>query len=337
MEDLKIERKKLLLKEKKKAIESIQKCFFPGCENKSINSHILQKNGILSELKENGHLFEFKIKPFENNFHKFEKIGINDAYSFKCFCQFHDDSLFGDIEKVDIKFDDYRTNLLFTIRILLYEKFVKMVVIKINEAYKQYPNLFKQFEIRKIENEIKQQTLGIVDLQRIESTIWNDLNEGTESFHFENKLIARIPICLSSFYTYKNTEEINKEFSKTGSYDDEFFSIYVNVFPYNNETIFTIGYEKKYERLVKGYALSFVKEGEKKLLRKLTNLLLFQCNTWILKPSFYKNSIQGLDDFFSDARKFAKTNLKERRFFDLNLFGSNFSKEIEIWKKKYFS
>jgi len=90
------------------AIDQINTCFYPDCNKPSINSHILQKNGILSELEENGHVMQMEINPFGDNIHFFKRTGINKAFSFKCFCSHHDIELFDSIEKKEINFSIYR-------------------------------------------------------------------------------------------------------------------------------------------------------------------------------------------------------------------------------------
>lgn len=70
-------------------------CLCPDCNNATINSHLLQRHGILDNLAENGHMFESKAKNFydpksiDGSF-KFHKIGINNAISWPIFCNHHD-------------------------------------------------------------------------------------------------------------------------------------------------------------------------------------------------------------------------------------------------------
>ena len=60
-----IEAAKLLTKCKSSAISQINTCYHPSCTDKSINSHILQKNGILSTIAEERHLWEMGIDNFK--------------------------------------------------------------------------------------------------------------------------------------------------------------------------------------------------------------------------------------------------------------------------------
>lgn len=96
-----------------KAKSETNTCMYPGCTNKSINSHIMQKNGILSSIAEDKHLWELKIDNFKKEYIGFKKKGINKIYTFLGFCIEHDTSVFKKIEtEGKIDFDDYTSCLL---------------------------------------------------------------------------------------------------------------------------------------------------------------------------------------------------------------------------------
>ena len=94
-----------------------------------------------------------------------------------------------------------------------------------------------------------------------------------------------------------------------------------------------MGYKKSDERLVKPYVNSFFKENEKRLTRKITNLLLFQCETWVTSIDFFNKRIKKCQEYFGIAAQYSITNLNERRIFNINLFNENFCDKIEQWKK----
>ncbi len=68
---------KLLSKCKSSAISSIDRCYHPKCNEKSINSHIFQKNGILSSIATDQHIWEPVINQFKNPQFQFKREGIN--------------------------------------------------------------------------------------------------------------------------------------------------------------------------------------------------------------------------------------------------------------------
>ena len=70
MEYDKIKFAKLYHSARKKAEKEIKTCYHPNCNLNSINSHILQKNGILSSIAKENHLWEHQINQFrEENFY----------------------------------------------------------------------------------------------------------------------------------------------------------------------------------------------------------------------------------------------------------------------------
>ena len=80
-----------------------RKCVLDDCNNYAINSHLLQRNGILSNISENGHLIERRLldanrfirdeSPFE-----FKKVGLKNALSKPLLCGHHDSAVFKEIE-----------------------------------------------------------------------------------------------------------------------------------------------------------------------------------------------------------------------------------------------
>ena len=94
---------------------------FKSCTEKAINSHVYQKNGILKQMSENNHLIKLVTADAFNvgktGITEFKRIGINDAYSFKGFCEKHDTKIFSPIETTDNLnlFDISKTKALFSL------------------------------------------------------------------------------------------------------------------------------------------------------------------------------------------------------------------------------
>ena len=100
-------------------------CFSPNCDKKCINSHVLQKNGILTQIALDKHLIEVKptnIWEIDNqSVFKYQKIGINEAFTFPGFCSLHDSEIFKNIESAIVDFSSYKTQCLFSYRGLCQE------------------------------------------------------------------------------------------------------------------------------------------------------------------------------------------------------------------------
>lgn len=316
---------------KSKAIKEINICFHPNCNEKSINSHILQKNGILSSIAEDGHVTEMQINKYNETTHSFKKVGLNKAFSFNCFCQTHDTELFKTIEIEDIDFSNYRNLLLFTLRTVYNEKFRKLVNVSMYESLiNNHSDLFDVFFLK---GTLAQEKLGINDLQKTEDVIWKDLNNSSESYVFKVREISKKDICLSAFYNYDTTLELQQYIRKYRKDKEDVIDIFVNIFPHKNKSIFMMAYKKENESDAKAYVNQFFTENEKRLERKITNLMMFQCETWVVSNKFYTQKIEKNKEAFSYAAWFSNKNMNERKFFDLNIFQVDFANKYKVFKK----
>jgi hypothetical protein len=330
----KIKFHKLFHELKKSAIKKINKCYHPNCSEKSINSHILQKNGILSSIAKDNHLWEHVINEFKDQHYEFKRTGINEIFSFNCFCQKHDSELFKIIENDNVNFNDYKSCLLFTLRTLYNEKYRKEVNVDIYNGMLK-SNLSPEMDTELLKLSLEQEKLGIKDLESNENDIWKDLFENTQSFVFEVREISKIELCLSAFYNFETTLEINKYRLKYGKDMERVSAIFINLFPYKGKSILLMGYNKTDEKSVKADFYTYFKESEKRVQRKLTNLFLFACKTWVISEKFYTEKFKGIEDVISFAAQYSIRNYNERQNFSLNMFLPNFKIEIQKWYSKY--
>lgn len=319
---------------KNKGIDKIKTCFYPGCYELSINSHILQKNGILSTIASKQHVWEQDINPFYNPRFRFKWTGLNQAFSFNCFCNKHDTELFKKIESSEIDFSDYETCLLFTIRTILNEKFRKMVNLEMYQCI--YERDSENINDRFFKNYVENETLGLKDINYVEQKIWNDLMEGTESFYFDFREMSPIDICLSSFFNYDSSQEMQVHINKFGKPMERVSDIFINFFPHKAKSILLMGYHIDDEKKVKGYFNMYFKQKQERVQRLITNLMLFNCETWSVSDSLYKKQIRPIEDLFAKASEYAFSDdfSNERRNFDLNIFSNNFLSQMKNWSKK---
>ncbi|PQJ74466.1 hypothetical protein [Polaribacter gangjinensis] len=335
MEYDKIKIAKLYNTARKKAEKEIKTCYHPNCNLNSINSHILQKNGILSSIAEENHLWEHQINLFRDDKFYFKRTGINEVFSFKCFCKIHDNELFKKIESnKEIDFTNYESRLLFTLRTIYNEKFRKEVIIGMFELFIENGDL-NDYQKDISREHINQQKLGISDIEKIELDIWFDLKNKTESFVFEVREIEQIEMCISAFYNYETTLEMNEYRIKYGYEMERISDIFLNLFPYKDKSILIMGYNKKDEKKVKSYFYTFFKESEKRLQIKLTNLFLFAFETWVVSDKFYKQKIKGIEEIFGFATKLMAETMNERLYYSLNFCSDNFKSDMRKWRKTF--
>ena len=77
-------------------------CMHPNCNEKAINSHIMQKNGILSSIADDKHLWESSIDHFKQEYTRLHRKGINKIYNEKYYNRLYADNkllLISQIEK----------------------------------------------------------------------------------------------------------------------------------------------------------------------------------------------------------------------------------------------
>jgi hypothetical protein len=316
------------------SIKKIRKCYFPNCKNQPINSHILQKNGILNRLAVNNHLWEKAINQFKDQPFYFKRTGINEIYSFDCFCKEHDDKLFKKIEQNIVDFNDYHSCLLFTLRTIYNELWRKEINI---EQYKLMieKGVFPGYKKVIIEETIKQEKLGISDIRKFENDIWEDINTGTENFIFNHRKLNKIDICLSALYNYETTMEMHQYRLLHGKDMERITTVFANLFPYDDNSVLLMGYNKKDESKIKPYFNTFFKNSEKKVETQITNMLMFTTETWVISESLYKTKIKHVEDIFISAINYSIDNNNEREFFKVNIFNDNYISDMNRIKR-YF-
>jgi len=110
-------------------INKKQKCFVEDCKKSAIQSHLLQKNGILKMISANNHFYEVAFLMFPKPHYEIKKVGINKGFTFRGFCEYHDSKIFEKIEKTDVDFNEYQSLLLLSYRAILKEFRVKEIII----------------------------------------------------------------------------------------------------------------------------------------------------------------------------------------------------------------
>lgn len=328
-----IEFAKLFEKAKKYAINRKRECYYPNCNNEAINSHILQKNGILNQIAKDRHIWEHKNNLFKEELYNFSKTGINKVFSFKCFCKNHDSELFKEIEQETIDFTKYKTSLLFTVRAIYNELFRKEVNVEVLK--KVLSSDIVELDARKIlERQIKEEQIGIQSINKEIESIWNDINNESESYVFQIRDINLIEICLTGFFTYDTTKEIRAYREFNNIMENDVADIFISFFPFNGKSKLIMGYKKNNERKVKPYVNMFFKESEKRVQRRLTNVFLFNCETWVVSENLYRKRFEKVEEYISFAGKVVFHSNNERKMYPLNMFKDSFENDLNKWRSK---
>lgn len=302
-----------------------RKCMISGCNNTSIRSHVLQKNGVISLISENQHIYTFSIKNFNSIKSpldlpvEFRKIGINQGLTYPLFCNNHDTELFAPIETGAYDPYEYKMQLLFAYRSCCMELSKKEIQIDIQGGILNSP-VFRQHanesKIDHITTLISGYILGQKDLEYFKNEFENDLKtRDSEKFTFITVEVDKLDVCTSAIFSPVNYSMIDAQ--QLEALDN----IFISVIPKSDKTIIICGYHKDhYSKWMNDYVESWKNLDKKSLEKRISNLLIKRCETWGMSPSLY-NSINEdkrekiLHEFMNDVN-----NLDEKMETKINIF-----------------
>ena len=302
-----------------------RRCCFPGCPDIAIDSHLLQKNGILKQLSENTNkLYELKHNPFINEKYYFKPEGINKTFTFPGFCNKHDTQIFKAIEDQFVDYFDYKTQLLFAYRaavnerrkkeilVTFYDKILNSNILRSNfhPAYFQKITFFKEQEI-----------LGIKDMIDSEKLLFGDIcgEFSSKKFEFVTCKLSRVDVCSSGVFSYETTLELY-ELYKQNNVERPPSEIYFNFLPVQNNSYLIIGCACDVKDRCWQYIDLIVQDAIDNKLQHISDLLLSRLENWLCSSTFYSHNIQDRETEIVKCINEAIDNLNERKSLDINLF-----------------
>jgi hypothetical protein len=316
----------LYVKLQKKANDSVRICMHKGCKKQTIKSHLLQKNGVLSEIAECNQLFAISSDLFKEQLLNFKQIGINDAFTFPGFCDVHDNNLFKEIECSSVNFEGYRPALLLSYRARANERRKKEIAIdwceKILDSF-QISLYLDDVKIKNFQNTIKMQKLAIQDSLYYEPFFIKDIENVMEiNFEFLHFELPKIPVCVSGVFTYETSDELYLlEYFNHYKFYEAPTNIYINVLPLKNKTLVILGCLKSRKEQCWNYIQSFHCKNYMESLQRISDLLLSQVENWLCSPSFYKNHLKKSEQkILALKKKMAKETNERAIKSDFNLF-----------------
>lgn len=276
--------------------ESFSTCFFPvkpKCSEQAIKAHSIQKQGVLEELTENGHVIVLNpIQDLENVPQlEFRSVGRKQATTFTGLCNKHDTDLFRpiDLNPINISSDEHL--FLLSYRSVLRQLHAQCLTArKVQKAYSEsvelgycdakevdYPMMLSNFELMKA-----------YEFSNY-SRIWDEAYLNSELDQVKHQTI-RIPstkatFAVSSVYSLVDNINIYKS-SQVSEY------IAFNVFPYKNDVVAIWSYPAFQHNYFASHLdeLSRTEGDYRKYI--LSKLVLRYCENFVLAPSFYKSLSQ---------------------------------------------
>lgn len=303
------------------AHRKLRKCIYPGCESIAIDSHLLQKNGILNLIARDNHVYHVGTEPFHEEKLLFQRIGINKAFTFPGFCQKHDNDIFKDIEGKNIDFANYRSYLLFSYRILVNEYRKKEILIdwftkNLNDFRLKLHTNREYFE--GLKSGIRGYKEAIYDIQYYLKYFHTDIEDtDSRNFSFECFNIPRIDICVSGVFNHETTLEIQ---SRPSFLDEKPLSdVYFVVLPQELNSVVIVGTLNEMKPICWDFILSIKDKDDNMTLRNISDIILSRIENWVCSESFYERIKHNEKDIVKEIHISLNT-LIERRKPDFNLF-----------------
>jgi len=303
-----------------KAKSQNRKCYWKGCENLAINSHILQKNGILNCIASNGHIRVAKTDFLNPELFTFKRSGINITYTFKGFCKEHDNNIFRPIEENEIDFEDYKSQLLFAYRTILNEKWKKEILIDWNNFQMHDKDLKQGLDLELLRKYNEQSRVALNDLAYFENIILSNLESNSEDFIFKVRYIKELEVCLASHYTYETTRERQEYIKRTGKDYELLTDIFISLFPLDGESVLIMGYLKSQQEKCADYVSNFFQIPESELLLEISHLMLGRCEEWACSEQFFLDHIKEREVQITDIIKLAILSVDEDKKSGFNIF-----------------
>lgn len=303
-------------------------CLFPGCSEKPIKSHSIQKSLLKNIMDSTNHVLNFSLNV---QFHlesditvNQQKIGINDASTFEGYCNKHDTTVFLPIEQEQIDYSNDEHNFL-----LLYRSIAR-------EYYESRKSYFLSRDIiGEINSTLQPDDIRIpysiiqLYLQYCEFFWVEKMKESLDScyllkryncqFKYNHITISKqLPVFANTYFCvqgYKNGKMKQIDITK-----DLPYSFSITILPNNGHTDVFYAYLEEQEKDLADFLKNFQSENEIELEEFITDTILINSDNFYISPDYW-NHIPDLEQ--KDLLKFFKETVIDREYKiynTLNLF-----------------
>ena len=270
---------------KDKARKHTYRCLCPGCQNKSINSHLVQQHPYLESIAEEGLLYQIideETHPLTAGFNDYKEVlrSTPRTLSMPLFCSHHDNELFKSIESGSLDLKSVNTFLLFSFRALASQRYLeeKRNILYQNTGFDGKPFKFQTAYSSHI-------------IARFDSTLkllYDDIFSGhLEEYVFKVATLPYIPVCGSDVAV--DDDEMSYSYCNGNRTIRPLDGLYMTLLP---------SVTKDFLHAILGYHSKHVSEGQmiffNRVLDESTNKtayeLLYRMKNWCAAPSLFKNS-----------------------------------------------
>lgn len=306
-------------------------CLYGQCQDNCINSHILQRHGILDNVTVNNHIIEMMSKdPFKRqlgDLFEFRLRGLNEGFSYDLLCLSHDTNIFKPIETAPLDCSDYQHQVLLLYRAVCAEIRKKEMANDFSKRWLQSNSIsIDASEVEFYNEQIDGHNKGVAFLKVYKNLIENEITTTTNDFVFYHSVYPKnLQIFASSIFEYDplfGTAAGRQKLANKIPWDAGF----VNILPFANETHILFGYHKSYtnpclNQLCSSWSgLSYDDLGD-----KLTELFAGHIEGWGMSPDLYKRLKPQNIDIFLRYMSIHGANSSFNQVIGTNLFESAWS------------
>lgn len=299
------------------------KCILNNCSETAINSHLLQRNGILNNVAYLGHIIEVKASDIHSWSPKkppitMKRTGVNNAFSIPLFCNYHDTTIFKHIESGSIDFNNYKTQLLLSYRVVCAEIRKKEISLEIHNRILNSSNLIGHIDIEITKAFLEGTSLGIKDLFFYKELLEKELENEDQQIYFKLFQYPLIKTYASATFSPLDYLTIDPK------QENPFVAVYTHIIPYDNKLNIIVGYHKKYitDWIIK-YVESWNNLSPDQLGKKITNLYAAHIENWGISPIIFNNIKKSTIDKFMKYRHENTMNYTQDQETDINIFENN--------------
>lgn len=295
-------------------------CIVSGCDHKAINSHLLQRHGVLSNIVEQGHCYELRERDIfswakDEPPVEFKKCGLEKTVSLPIFCNYHDTELFKSIESGEVDYSNYHNQLLLSYRSICAEiRRKEMAVEKYNRYLKSHIlRAYRCGYFSILPDAIKGNEVGLKDLVFYKDAIEKELIIPHGTFYFVHHTYPIKGIYASSHFSIGDLEE-------TANLNDVMPDCIGHAIPNGDNTELIFGYHKDYvNKNVHDFVYSWDGLNKEQLGEKLTGWFTL-IESWGLSPSLYeKLESKDLERYF-ELLEISYRNVNQNPNVGFNLF-----------------
>lgn len=317
-----LDKEKALAETQRKTSKVKWGCMCPKCIDKAINSHLLQRHGILNHVMVDNHLYEITredaFKWHENYPVRIKKVGLNNAISYPLFCYKHDSEIFLPIEGGAINFDDYKSQLLFSYRAVCAEIRKK----EINQLEVQgNSDIIDEMSIVGAAL-IEGGDMGIKDLNYYKYLLEEELKTCKRKFTFFHYSYPVLDIYSSATMSYEIFDSNSERQVDAALKKKVWDAVFIHIIPQSETTEIIVGYHHNHSsRDLEEYVHSWKDLGNEELGYKLTDLFVAHVEDWGMSPRlFEKISEERFQKFFELQAEYSASVFEQKTNVGYNLF-----------------